>query len=338
MRFIPFLLILFSILGLPSVVGAAGRDLQPVVLGKLAGLRDIILVDDRPVLKAEAGNYQVVRLPGGKLAMAPLPSIDATAKPARPEIIPHARIVSGKKDIRAAWFAEPTARYGHAVLGDGIEAAALKVEIASGEVRSYRLEDKSVFEDLVPQLVDIDGDGRDEIIAVHSYSDRGAAVALFGLRDDRLVRLAESDPIGLPYRWLNPVGAGDFDGNGKTEIAVVRTPHIGGILILYRWQGERLEEIDRAPGFSNHDIGSTALGMSAILDIDGDRTQDILVPDQGRTGLRAVSHAGGKFRILWTVSNGLPIATSIVTLPLDGRGGEDILYGLADGTVVLLPR
>lgn len=329
---------LLAALILPAIAFAAGLGPQPVLLGKIDGLKDIVVVDGAPVLKAEAGDYQVLHLPDGKLALAPLPAPEEEIVPTPSDIIPHARIVQGARDIRAAWFASPTERYGHGVLGDRIEAAALKVETASGEILSHELTADSVFEDLTPRLADIDGDGRDEIIAVRSYADRGAAVALFGIRDGQLIRLAESDPVGLPYRWLNPVGAGDFDGDGTSEIAVIQTPHIGGILILYRWQGERLAETFRRFGFSTHAMGSTVLGMSALLDLDGDGGDEILVPDQGRTGLKAISHAGGLFRILWSIPNDERIATSIVTANLDGHGGVDILYGLADGSVMLLHR
>jgi hypothetical protein len=323
---------------LPAVAQAAGLGPQPILLGKVDGLKDILIVDGAPVLKAESGNYQILNLPDGKLALAPLPAPNRDILPVPSDIIPHARIVRGPRDISATWFASPTERYGHGVLGDRIEAAALKVETASGELLAHELTNVSVFEDLTPRLADIDGDGRDEIIAVRSYEDGGAAVALFGIRDGRLVQLAESGPVGLPYRWLNPVGAGDFDGDGKTEIAVVRTPHIGGILILYRWQGERLTEVARRFGFSTHALGSTVLGMSTLLDLDGDGGDDILVPNQGRTDLKAVSYAGGLFRILWSVPNNEQIVTSIVTAGLDGHGGADILYGLADGSVMMLAR
>jgi hypothetical protein len=37
-----------------------------------------------------------------------------------------------------------------------------------------------------------------------------------------------------PPRRLNPVGFGDFDGDGAMEVAYVQTPHIGGILIVMR--------------------------------------------------------------------------------------------------------
>ncbi len=338
MRFIASSLVLLAALVPHAMALAAGLGPQPVLLGKVDGLKDVLIVDGAPVLKAEAGDYQILLMPDGKLALAPVPSPESGVTPTPSDIIPHARIVRGARNIRAAWFASPTERYGHGVLGDRIEASALKVETASGEFLVYSLTDDSVFEDLTPRLADIDGDGRDEIIAVHSYGDSGAAVALFGIRDGELVRLAESNPIGMPNRWLNPIGAGDFDGNGMSEIAVIQTPHIGGILILYRWQGERLTETTRRFGFSTHAMGSTVLGMSALLDLDGDDSDEILVPDQGRTDLKAVSYAGGHFRVLWSIPNDANIATSIVTADVDGHGGADILYGLADGSVMLLSR
>lgn len=338
MRAIALLLILLPALFAPAMARSAGHGPRPVLLGTVDGLKDIVIVDGAPVLKAEVGDYQILRLPDGKLALAPLPTAEEGIMPAPSDIIAHASIVKGTRDIRAAWFALPTERYDHGVLGDRIEAAALKVETASGAVLSHELTDKSVFEDLTPRLADIDGDGRDEIIAVHSYQNGGAAVALFGIRNGGLVRLAESDPVGLPHRWLNPIGAGDFDGDGTSGIAVIRTPHIGGILILYRWAGKRLMETARRSGFSSHVMGSTVLGMSALLDLDGDGGQDILVPDQDRTTLKAVSNTGGDIRILWSIPNGERIVTSIVTADLDGHGEADIVYGLADGSVLMLPR
>jgi len=329
-------LVLLAASTVPGRVLAA--DPQPVLLGKIDGLTDILLIDGAPVLKAEVGDYQILHLPGGKPALAPLPTPVPEITPVPSDIIPQARVITGVRDIRTTWFASPTNRYGHGVLGDRIEASSLKVRTAAGDYLAYRLTDDSVFEDLTPRLADIDGDGRDEIIAVLSYTNSGAAVALFGIREGQLVRLAESDPVGLPYRWLNPVGAGDFDGDGISEIAVIRTPHIGGILIRYHWRGDRLVESTRKFGFSSHAMGSTVLGMSAVLDLDGDNAMEILVPDQNRTALKAVSHAGDEFRVLWSVRNDARIVTSIVIANLDGQGGADILYGLEDGTVMLLAR
>lgn len=329
---------LIAALTLPTAPSASGVWQEPLLLGRLDGLSDIVLQNGTPVMKSDGGDYQVLQVPESDLALAPLPLGEQTLQPRPFDIIPHATIVGGERDIGAAWFASPTTRYGHGVLGDGIEAGALKIDTAAGKVLSYTLADMSVFEDLAPRLADLDGDGRDEVIVVRSYPEAGSAVALFGVREGRLIRLAESSPVGTANRWLNPVGAGDFDGDGRMEVAVVRTPHIGGTLILYRWEGDRLTEFARKEGFSSHAKGSTVLGMSAILDIDGDGSEEIVLPDQSRTRLQAVSYAGGEFRILWTTPASAEIATSIMASDVDGRRGMDILYGLADGSVLLLRR
>ncbi|MDH3230189.1 MAG: VCBS repeat-containing protein [Alphaproteobacteria bacterium] len=315
---------------------AAGAGPQPVEVGRVPGLQDILLRGSAVLVRAAAGDYEIVALPDGKLALAPIPP--AKQIPVPSDIIPHAAIVPGALDIKAAWLAGPTGRYEHGVLGDAIEAAALKVETGTGKILSYQLPPYAVFEDLTPRLADLDGDGRDEIVVVRSYEGTGAAVAVLGIRDDRLDLVAESPAIGQARRWLNPVGIGDFDGDGRKEIAVVQTPHIGGVLMLYRIDGNRLVEFARKAGYSTHAIGSTVLGMAAVLDLDGDGADDILLPDQTRRELFAIGYAGGTFRVLWTVPNREQIVTSVVIADVDGNGVPDILYGLGDGSVRMLPR
>ena len=43
------------------------------------------------------------------------------------------------------------------------------IETRAGKRFTVRLKDDAVFEDLAPRLVDLDGDGRDEIVLVKSY-------------------------------------------------------------------------------------------------------------------------------------------------------------------------
>ena len=316
--------------------GAAPAAPRPVEVGQVAGLQDVLLRDGAVLVRAAAGDYLIVSLPDGKLGLAPVPPAEKIPIPA--DIIPHSAIVPGALDIKAVWLAGPTARYDHGVLGDAIEAAALKVETGAGKILTYQLPANSVFEDLTPRLADLDGDGHDEIVVVRSSAGAGAAVAVLGIRDDKLDLVAESPAIGLAYRWLNPVGAGDFDGDGKKDIAVVQTPHLGGVLILYRIEGDRLVEFARQTGYSTHAIGSTVLGMAAVLDLDGDGADDILLPDQTRRELLGIGYADGKFRVLWTVLNRDRIVTSVVIADVDGNGIPDVLYGLNDGSVRMLPR
>ena len=70
-------------------------------------------------------------------------------------------------------------------------------------------------------------------MAVKSYLGSGAALTLNDIIDGKLKILAQAPAIGLPHPWLNPIGAADFDGNGKTELAVFITPHISGTLQLH---------------------------------------------------------------------------------------------------------
>ena len=111
------------------------------------------------------------------------------------------------------------------------------VETRSGKRLQVDLPPRRVFEDLEPRLVDVDDNSRDEIMVVESDSKfLGASLALFRHRR----RPTQTDCghlsfLGQPYRWLNPLGVGDYDGDGKLDIALVATPHIGGKLRLYRF-------------------------------------------------------------------------------------------------------
>lgn len=252
-------------------------------------------------------------------------------------MLPDGVVVRGDRDIAYSWLTGPTDLYGHGVLGDAIEASGLAIETRHGLRLDLELDPGSVFEDRYPRFHDLEGDGRTEIIVVRSYLDRGAALAVAGIVDGRLQILAETPAIGTPNRWLNPVGAADFDGDGFTEIAFVRTPHIGGTLILYRWKDGGLSEAYRVRGFSNHAIGSREMGLSAILDINRDTVPDLVLPDASRRSLRMITFAGRIFRELASIPNPSPI-TSRITVeesPEKWRIG----YGLADGNgIAITPR
>jgi hypothetical protein len=195
-----------------------------------------------------------------------------------------------------------------------------------------------VFEDLTPRLVDVDRDGRDEILVVRSHQEAGASLMLLGLRGDRLVRLAESQAIGSVNRWINPVGTADFDGDGQIEIAAVETPHIGGQLLIFKIEGRRLREVARFAGYSNHILGSTELGMSAILDANGDGIPDIVVPSQDRRELRAVTFAKGNLAVVVSVKLYRAVTTAIVVADVDHDGTPDIVYGDQGGYVNVILR
>ncbi|MBI4366503.1 MAG: VCBS repeat-containing protein, partial [Deltaproteobacteria bacterium] len=218
--------------------------------------------------------------------------IDRTVKPKPPQgALPDGHIATGTRDIARVWLAEPTARYDHGVLGDKIEAASLVIEMRDGKHHTVRLNADAVFEDLKPRLADLDGDGHDEIVVVKSNLKHGSSLAVIAERKGKYEIVAETPPLGAPHRWLNPAGIGDFNGDGKTDIALVRQPHVVGELELWSWSGGALRKAAVLADTANHIAGMRILNMSAAADFDGDGILDIAVPSLDRSHLRLVSFA-----------------------------------------------
>lgn len=224
-----------------------------------------------------------------ELRLAPAKAVAPVTAATRPDQLPHSTVALGRGPIRAAWLAAPTDRYGHAVLGDALEAGQLRVETVDGQVYIATLAETRVFEDLVPRLMAL-GEGDDAVVVVESDADRGAALSVWRVDAGALVRHASSEFIGQPNRWLNPVGVGDFDGDGHADLAAVLTPHIGGILTLYRVAAPKLVPFATSGDVSTHRIGSTALGLGQVLRV-GDRDA-LLVPDQAQRRMRVLRWAG----------------------------------------------
>jgi hypothetical protein len=223
------------------------------------------------------------------------PSVVTAGTPVQVDQLLHSRAAYGAKDIEFAWLAGATGRYRHGVLGDALEAGRLMLRLRDGTELSFELPDARVFEDLEPRLADLDGDGRDEIIVVESDQLHGASLALFGERDGRVVRVGATPFLGQANRWLNPLGVGDFDGDGRADIALVAIPHIGGVLRLYRYAGAELVQFAQRTGVSTHRIGSTELGLGRVVP---SRPRDrLLVPDQTHTTLMLLEWAADGWRV-----------------------------------------
>jgi hypothetical protein len=221
----------------------------------------------------------------------------ATAPAAAATRIPDSQAVRGSRNIAWAWLGSPTSRYSHAALGSTVHGGSLHVLVAQpdGSQRALSLELPAdrVFEDRAPRLADLDGDGRDEIILVESDAKLGASLVVYGLRlgagarQPVLAVLARGPFLGAAQRWLNPVGVADFDGDGRLDIAAVTTPHIGGVLTLYRYQPPALEPLAQLPAFSNHRFGTAEQQLSAVAGTHAQRPA-VIVPGGSLRTLRVL--------------------------------------------------
>lgn len=197
--------------------------------------------------------------------------------------IPDSTIASASgKGIVKAMLTCGTSRYAHGVLGDLIEAGCLVIEDDKGEAYVVELPETQVFEDLIPRISDIDGNGRNDVVVIRSDAQTGAALVVYSIENEAVVELAATPPIGTAFRWLAPVGIADFDGDDRLDIAYVQTPHIGGILKVWSMTENGFEQIAQQSGFSNHSIGSKRVSTAKLLDHNNDGVMDIALPDQRR--------------------------------------------------------
>ena len=182
-----------------------------------------------------------------------------------------------------AWYEQPTKRYDHGVLGDAIEGGSLVVLDNAGHKYELVLPEAFVFEDITPRIADLDGDGQNEVITIRTKLTAGAAIVVYHLKGDKLVEKASTPPLGVPHRWLSIAGIGDFLGDGHREIAVVKTPHIGGVLEVLSLQANKLVRL-YAPqlGYSTHFIGARFVSLAAVGDVSGDGVSKLVLPNQNR--------------------------------------------------------
>ncbi len=185
--------------------------------------------------------------------------------------------------ITGARFEGPTTRYGHAILGDGIEFTELVIETEdwANKVR-YRvtLPADHVFEDLEPRLWDITDDGAPEVVVIETDMARGGSLAVY----DQTGKIAETPHIGRTNRWLAPVGAADLDGDGRIEVAFVDRPHLAKVLRVFEWDGTALVLDMELGGLTNHRIGEDFItgglrvcgGMPELITADADWS-DVMV-------------------------------------------------------------
>jgi len=145
-------------------------------------------------------------------------------------------------------------------------------------------------------IADLDGDGMPEVVVIETEIARGAALAVYGLRDGRLIRLAATPPIGRTHRWLAVAGIADFDGDSGVEIAYIDRPHLIKTLrvveVRHGLSGWSLVPELEASGYTNHHIGSSEIegGLRQCGD-----APELVLSDGGWQRVVVLSGQGGRW-------------------------------------------
>jgi hypothetical protein len=240
----------------------------------------------------------------------------------RVDALPDARILSDGSG-RLLFLGGATDRYAHGVLGDKIESSRIVI-LSPDPVFQFEIQIEipkpAVIEGIAPIWADMNGDSEREIIVTLSDEKSGSRIAVFH-EDGSL--LAQGPAIGQGYRWRHPLVVAPFGPDGQSELAVVRTPHIGGVVEFYRLEGDSLNIVAQIPGFSTHTIGSRNLDNELAGDFDGDGNIELLVPNQAHNVLEAIRRTGNGAEVAWSLPIGSVHTTNLAGVNL--LSGEIIL-------------
>jgi hypothetical protein len=198
--------------------------------------------------------------------------------------------VGALADIVGAEFIQPVDRYHHDILGDTPEWGGMRLRLSDGRAVTVTLPDSKIFEDTAPRLVDVDGDGDAEVIAVETTNTVGARLTVW----DQTGVIAATPNIGRRNRWLAPIGAADLDGDGKVEIAYIDRPHLARLLRVWRFDQGQLVLVAERDGLTNHRIGDEEI-LSGLRDC-GDGPEMVTV-NRDWSRLMASTLSGGSIAV-----------------------------------------
>lgn len=217
-----------------------------------------------------------------------------------------------------AVYGQATAdRYVHGIMGDDVEGSTLYiVQFNFGQLvpmEAVELPDENVFEGLSPFWADVNGDGEQEIVTTVSNGDVGAWVRVYDSGGDVV---ADSDPIGQGLRWRHQIAAGPFGINGETQIADVRTPHIGGIAEFLELNRRGLVMNNAQLGYTSHLINSRNLDQALAGDFNGNGKPELVLTDQSRQFITSVENTAQGVAEQWQLPLDGTLTTNLAAIPM----------------------
>ncbi|MBT3275808.1 MAG: hypothetical protein HN368_21845 [Spirochaetales bacterium] len=222
-------------------------------------------------------------------------------------------------------------RYSHGILGDNVEATGFEVYDNSSQISNFEVPSNRVFETLRPLIADVIPENPGvEIILTSSNHLEGSRIEIYSQEGEFL---GNSDSIGRGFRWLHVIAAAPFSSNSKQYIAIVRTPHINGILELYFWNGNHLVKEASTGNVSTHQIGSDNLNMALVSNFDSTPGPEFLIPSFDFRSLVIIKYTFGELSEVKRFDLPGRIATNIF---FDNIQSNSIWVGLANGKIVRL--
>lgn len=255
---------------------------------------------------------------------------------------PDARMVMNGIGQVAVYVNATDQRYVHGIMGDRLEGATLLIlDTKDSEIRVLARVDlpgEDVYEGIAPFWADIDGDGAEDLVTTVSNSTSGSRIRAYLWDGNKIKQEVDGLAIGQGNRWQHQLTAQALGPNGEIEIADVLTPHIGGTLRFYQFDGASLNVVASFPSVTTHSIGSRNLDQTAIGDFNGDGQPEVLVMSLDRNHVIGVQHTENGAEEVWRLDAGGEIITNFSPVELlDNRLG--LAVGTANGNLrIWMPK
>ncbi|MFA6391131.1 MAG: M4 family metallopeptidase [Patescibacteria group bacterium] len=142
------------------------------------------------------------------------------------------------------------------------------VKLASKQLYSKRTE----YQGIKTTTADLDGDGRDEIIATPSLNF-GDDIQVYGYANGGLTHLDDVWAYSASFNGLTSLATGDINSDGRNEIML--TIKTGGLpyVFIYKFNNGKLVLHDKFRAYDKEFTGGVNL---AVLDIDGDNKAEVI--------------------------------------------------------------
>ena len=259
------------------------------------------------------------------------------------QLLPDTRITVADLDgdgiLEIAAFSRPTDDLSPGRLGDDLEARGLA--IFSWDGRTLRLEsdfelpDGQVFEMLTPIIAGTGGADNPVLMLPVTEKNKGTQIRSYSYNRGRL-REKRKGLVSDEDQWIHILGSSRLgDGQRVYLLTALVSEDDEGDLELYRLDLAQ-RRITLSSSLSTHLSGSRLLEVALIGDMDQDGEIELLAPGKRRSSLVVYSLDRNRLKEKEVFNSSGKIGTNLCPGDFNGDGVSDIIFGLDDGTLIVL--